>query len=641
MDQSENAGRMMAAMVRLPRWLGLDVASRRLVPPGLRWPVLLFAFLIACALIGPWLAPHDPDAQDLLASLAGPSSGHWLGTDEQGRDVLSRLLYGLRVDLLAALLAVGCGAALGVPAGTLIGFVGGRFDRFCMWLVNAALSLPPIVLILAVVAVLGRGLYGSMVALGLVLSLAFIRLVRGQVLMLRRAPHVQAARLGGASRLRLLVFHVLPGVYPAIVIQVGLFLPVALLVEASLSYLGLSVQPPQSSLGSMLQAAQSASLTAPWQVLPPGIALVVVALVLNALADAVSDRLRPRTMAGGLLESARGRGRPARPAQDEEQIPLRVEGLRVMVADPATGPRLAVRDVDLRVDQGEIVAIVGESGSGKSLTAMSLLGLMPAGAHVAGGSVLLAGRQMVGAGAAQLRQARAHEIGVIFQDPHSCLNPVHTLGSQLIEPMVRLKGWPRAEARARALALLAEVGVTEPARRLDQYPHELSGGIAQRVMIAMALSREPRLLVADEATSALDTTVQAQVLELLARLRRERRLSILLITHSMGVVSHVADRVVVMYGGEVVETGPVGQVVHRPAHPYTRALLEAVPRNTARRGELAGLPGNVPRPGAEFPGCRFAPRCPRVAAACTEHPVALLASGAGLARCVRISGEAA
>jgi len=437
------------------------------------------------------------------------------------------------------------------------------------------------------------------------------------------------------------VFHVLPGVYPAIVIQVGLFLPVALLVEASLSYLGLSVQPPQSSLGSMLQAAQSASLTAPWQVLPPGIALVVVALVLNALADAVSDRLRPRTMAGGLLESARGRGRPARPAQDAGQVPLRVEGLRVMVADPATGPRLAVRDVDLRVDQGEIVAIVGESGSGKSLTAMSLLGLMPAGAQVAGGSVLLAGRQMVGAGAAQLRQARAHEIGVIFQDPHSCLNPVHTLGSQLIEPMVRLKGWPRAEARARALALLAEVGVTEPERRLDQYPHELSGGIAQRVMIAMALSREPRLLVADEATSALDTTVQAQVLELLARLRRERRLSILLITHSMGVVSHVADRVVVMYGGEVVETGSVGQVVHRPAHPYTRALLEAVPRNTARRGELAGLPGNVPRPGAEFPGCRFAPRCPRVAAACTERPVALLSSGAGLARCVRIAGEAA
>jgi len=207
--------------------------------------------------------------------------------------------------------------------------------------------------------------------------------------------------------------------------------------------------------------------------------------------------------------------------------------------------------------------------------------------------------------------------------------------------MVRLKGWPRAEARARALALLAEVGVTEPERRLDQYPHELSGGIAQRVMIAMALSREPRLLVADEATSALDTTVQAQVLELLARLRRERRLSILLITHSMGVVSHVADRVVVMYGGEVVETGSVGQVVHRPAHPYTRALLEAVPRNTARRGELAGLPGNVPRPGAEFPGCRFAPRCPRVAAACTERPVALLSSGAGLARCVRIAGEAA
>jgi len=601
---------------------------------GLWLPSALLALLAACALAAPWLAPYDPDQQDLLASLAHPSAAHWLGTDEQGRDVLSRLLYGLRVDLFAALLAVACGVLIGVPLGTVIGFAGGWVDRIGMRLVDAALALPPIILILAMVAVVGRGLTSAMVALGLVFSLAFVRLARGQVRQLRQAPHVVAARVAGASTWRLLTRYVLPGVQAAIVIQIGLFLPVALLVEASLSYLGLSVQPPEASLGSLLQAAQSASLTAPWQVLPPGLVLVVVALVLNALADAVNDRLRPRQVPVALLRSAAGRGRPAKPARDANAPALEIAQLRVFVDDPASGPRLAVRDLSLSVRQGEIVAIVGESGSGKSLTAMSALGLVPAAAQVAGGRVRVGAQELVGAPAEVLRQIRAHEVGVVFQDPHSSLNPAYTIGSQLVEALVRLHGCPPAEARERVLGLLAEVGVQEGERRLTQYPHELSGGIAQRVMIAMALARQPRLLIADEATSALDMTVQAQVLELLDRLRRERGLSMLLITHSMGVVQKIADRVMVLYAGEVVESGAVDEVIASPRHPYTRALLDAVPRNAPRTGELASLAGSAPRPGVEFSGCRFAPRCPEATAQCSAKPVALRAVGERAVRCV-------
>lgn len=597
-------------------------------------PAALLAVLTVCALAAPWLAPHDPNQQDLLASLAQPSASHWLGTDEQGRDVLSRLLYGLRVDLFAALLAVACGVVIGVPIGTVIGFAGGWVDHIGMRLIDAALALPPIILILAMVTVVGQGLTSSMIALGVVFSLAFVRLTRGQVRHLRQAPHVVAARVAGASMWRLLTRYVLPGVQPAIVIQIGLFLPVALLVEASLSYLGLSVQPPEASLGSLLQAAQSASLTAPWQVLPPGLVLVVVALVLNALADAVSDRLRPKQVPVALLRSAAGQGKPAQPARDLNAPALEIDQLRVFVDDPASGPRLAIRDLCLTVRQGEIVALVGESGSGKSLTAMSALGLVPQAAHVAGGRVRVGGQELVGAPARVLRQIRAHEVGVVFQDPHSSLNPAYTIGSQLVEALERLHGCSAAQARERVLALLGEVGVTEGERRLSQYPHELSGGIAQRVMIAMALARQPRLLIADEATSALDMTVQAQVLELLDRLRRERDLSMLLITHSMGVVQKIADRVMVLYAGEVVESGAVDEVISNPLHPYTRALLDAVPRNARRSGALACLSGHVPRPGTEFTGCRFAPRCPQAAALCSEQAISLRTRGDHAVRCV-------
>lgn len=585
--------------------------------------------LIAIASLAPWLAPHDPFAQDLLASLRPPSSSHWLGTDEQGRDTLSRLLYALRVDFFAAFVSVGIGLVLGVPLGALLGYGPRWADWAGMRLVDAALAIPPIVLILAVVAVLGRGLTHAMIALGLLFALPFLRLVRGQVLALRESLYAKAARATGLGRLAIIVRHLLPGALPALVVQIGQALPVAFLVEASLSYLGLSVQPPEASLGSMLQAAQAAALTAPWQVLPAGVVLAAVALLLNLTSDGIGDALNPRPSAAALLNSAAAPLPSRRPVSAAP--PLQVSDLTLSVHLDALPSALAVRGVSFTVEAAEIVAIVGESGSGKTLCAMSILGLLPAAVQIGGGSIRIGGAEVVGATPAALRGFRAHEVGVIFQEPLACLDPGKTVGAQLIGPLRRHQGLGLRAARQRVLALLREVGVTDAEQRLGQYPHELSGGVAQRVMIALALSREPRLLIADEPTSALDVSVQLQVLDLLLRLRAGRGLAILLITHNMGVVRYVADRVLVMYAGEVVEAGSAA-LLAAPRHPYTAALSAAVPRNAAKRQPLPIVPGRVPQPGQHPGGCGFAPRCRRATTACWS-PVPLHDDGSRLLRC--------
>lgn len=621
--------------------MGQRMGKTLRIKPRLFWPLFLTAALVLIALLAPVLATYDPNQQDLLNSLAPPSAEHWLGTDGQGRDIYSRLLFGLRLDLFGALGAVLLGFVFGTPLGVITGLLGGLFERVAMRFVDAALAIPPILLIMSVIAVLGRDYIHSMIALAVIFSFGYIRIGRGEAKMIRQSTHVYAARAIGVSGWRLIYRHVLPSALPALIMQIGLFMPVALLVSASLSYLGLGVQSPQSSLGSMLQAAQEVSLNAPWQVLPPGLLLAVAALILSFLAEAFSDSMNPRGDAESLLVTASGRLRKQRkPRKTDAEYVLEVNGLSVEVNDPQMGPRMAVRDVSFSIRRGAVLAVVGESGSGKTLSAMSIAGLGPGGTRVASGSVRVAGREVAGASRDVLREVRADEVAVIFQNPLTSLSPAHTIGTQLIRPLMKLKGISRAQARRRVIDLFNEVGIPEPERRLEQYPHELSGGLAQRVIIAQALSREPLLLVADEATSALDVTVQYQVLELLRRLGKERGLSILFVTHSMGVVSHIADEVVVMYAGEVVESGPAKQVVTQPAHPYTIALLNAVPRNVAGKHLPKAPPGAAPRGSADLQGCVFAPRCPLADSDCRAQSIALLETDEQhLVRCLRSANE--
>jgi peptide/nickel transport system ATP-binding protein len=291
---------------------------------------------------------------------------------------------------------------------------------------------------------------------------------------------------------------------------------------------------------------------------------------------------------------------------------LDVENLRVSFPADAGGRVHPVDGVSFALERGETLALVGESGCGKSLTSLALVRLIPPPGRIEEGSAIRLGdTDVLGLQGEALRKIRGRRIGMVFQDPMTSLNPVFTVGDQIAEGVRAHFEVTRAEARRRALALLQEVGIPDAGARLGAYPHELSGGMRQRVMIAIALSAEPEILVADEPTTALDVTVQAQILEVLDRLRDRRGMAVLLITHDLGVVAGRADRVAVMYAGQIVEEAPTGSLFARPSHPYTQGLFASVPRISGPVERLSPIAGSVPRPGAWPSGCRFRPRCPQ------------------------------
>ena len=308
------------------------------------------------------------------------------------------------------------------------------------------------------------------------------------------------------------------------------------------------------------------------------------------------------------------------------------------------GPHGAVQVVDglsLRVARGQAVCLVGESGCGKSVSVRAMLGLLPVPpARVRAAAIRLGGRSLLGLSEKERNRVRGRNAGLVFQEPMVALNPVVRVGVQIAEGPRTHLGLSRKQARQRAEELLRAVGIPEPRMRLDAYPHQLSGGMGQRVMLAMALSSDPELLIADEPTTALDVTLQSQILQLLRELRRERNLGLLLITHDLGVVAQVADHVVVLYGGQVLEEAPVEQLYTSPTHPYTRGLLASLPRievgPAGSGGRLHSIPGQVPTPGQWPPGCRFAPRCTRAIPACSASDIPLIKLRSGhLVRCLR------
>jgi peptide/nickel transport system ATP-binding protein len=325
---------------------------------------------------------------------------------------------------------------------------------------------------------------------------------------------------------------------------------------------------------------------------------------------------------------------------------LGIEDLDVTVHD---GAAAAVRGISLSVRTGEIVGLVGESGSGKTLTCRAALGVLPKGCAVARGTISFEGKDVTDLSPRGWERLHGTGIGAVFQDPASYLNPSLTVGGQLAEVLRVKQRMPRRKAHARAVELMRAVGLHHPEWVFHQIPAELSGGMLQRVMIAIAISCDPRLLIADEATTALDVTIQAEIIELLRDLRDQRGLAVLFVSHDLAVIRELCDRVVVFYAGEVVESGPVGEIIERPRHPYTQALLRVASVGDFTRRELRVIPGQPPRVGAHIDGCRFAGRCPAAVAGCRSAPVALVSLAPGhQARCVRVddpdlaaAGEAA
>jgi peptide/nickel transport system ATP-binding protein len=317
---------------------------------------------------------------------------------------------------------------------------------------------------------------------------------------------------------------------------------------------------------------------------------------------------------------------------------LAVEGLRVEFPT-RRGTLVAVHDVSFDIAPGEVLGVVGESGAGKSLTGAAIIGLIDPPGRIAAGEIRLAGRRIDNLPYDAMRLVRGREIGAVFQDPLTSLNPLFTVGRQLVETIRTHLPLSEAQARQRAVALLEEVGIPAAARRIDHYPHQFSGGMRQRVVIALALAAKPRLIVADEPTTALDVSIQAQIIQLIKRLCRDHGTAVMLVTHDMGVIAETADRVAVMYAGRIVEIGPVADVIHRPQHPYTVGLMGSIPSIVDVRERLTQIDGSMPRLTAVPSGCAFHPRCPHAFARCREELPELMAAGATRAACwLRVAG---
>jgi peptide/nickel transport system ATP-binding protein/peptide/nickel transport system permease protein len=600
----------------------------------------VFLLVVASiAIAAPLVAPSGPDSGTLRQAFEGSSTDHWLGTDHLGRDELSRLVFGARISLLAGVEAVGIALLVGVPLGLLAGYRSGWFDRVTMRVVEVVLALPALVVAIAAVSATGPGLVPSMFAIGLVFSTVMLRLTRDLVRGARHAEYVDGARAAGAGDRRVVTHHVLPNVLPSLTVHATGLFAAAVLAEASLSFLGLGATPPTPSWGVMLNQARDRVDDAPLLAVWPGLAIFLTVLACNRLGDAGRDVIgrgvSRRDLGINPADVVRFEDAPHTQGVATSPGPAPVLALRrltVSFPGPHGEQVEVVSDVSLDVAPGETVGLVGESGSGKSTIALAALGLVPAPGRVKASSIQVAGTELVGLTFGAMRRIRGRRIGLVSQEPSAALNPALTIGHQLAEPLRWHERLSRQAARARVMELLDRVGVG--ADRLDDHPHQFSGGEAQRIAIAMALAARPDVLIADEPTTALDTIAQGQVLDLLLDLRDEYHLAVLLISHDLGVVAGVTDRVAVMYAGQIVECQPAVDLFARPLHPYTAALLAAVPRNRRRDGDLPAIPGALPAPWQWPEGCRFAERCTHAATVC-HHGMVHLREGAASVRCRR------
>lgn len=583
--------------------------------------------IILAAIFAPWIAPYGPNVTDLAHPLASPSVQHWLGTDSLGRDTLSRLLYGARPTLLYALEPVAVSLLIGIPVGLIAGYMGGRTDRAAMWVTDIGLSVPGIVLLLIVLSIFGNQFWLAIAFFGVFTAPPLIRFIRGSTLAVRKELFIDAAMVAGRSHGYIMRRHVLPRIRGPVLVQATLLTAGSVVILAGLGYLGYGPKPPNPTWGSMITEAQQVLAQSPWLLISAGGITAIMVLSLGVVGDATRDVFVEA------WSDAPARQRTARPP-----VNVVTESTEPPPADGA--PLLAVRDLSVTFDRrgaditvvdgvsfdigvGEAVALVGESGCGKSTIAAALVRLLGGNGRVVSGSIRFDDRDVLSLTPDELRRFRGSSIGYVSQEPMAALDPNFRVGWQLAEVIRSHQAMPKRDVQRRVLELIELVQLPDPTRVVRAYPHELSGGMAQRVSIARALAVNPRVLIADEPTTALDVTVQFEILNLLGALRREIGLAVLLISHDWGVVSRLCERAVVMYAGQIVEQGPLSELLRAPAHPYTRGLLasrpEAVPIGAS---VLPMIPGAVPEPESWPTGCRFADRCPYATADCRRAPIA-------------------
>ncbi len=589
------------------------VVRRRVFRMMLRNPLTVVSLVVlvvfvAVAILQPWITPFPANQVQLRATNAAPFAGeHLLGGDRFGRDILSRLIASTRGALQAAVLLAGVAFVVGTTAGLIAGYFGRLFDTVSTWAFSVVMAVPGVMVLIALYTLLGTSTAVAMGVFGLLSSPGLFLMVRTLTRGVRDELYVDAARVSGLSNVRIVGRHVLYAIRAPIILMTATLAGTGIAVQAGLEFLGLG-DPSRPSWGGMMSDAFTNFYIAPAQLIWPAAALGLVtgafSLVSIGLRDVLegtyvkpSARAR-RKRTDALLGATAAERTPGHAADDQDTAVSAAEPLLVIddlhIAYPKKRELTTVVDgVSLTVGDGEIVGVVGESGSGKSQTVFATLGLLPDEAIITRGSIRLGGTELLGLPDKDLAAYRGSRLAYVPQEPMANLDPTFTIGAQLVYGIRAQGRMSRKNARELALAMLDHVGIRDPRRVFASYPHQISGGMAQRVLIAGAVARKPRLLVADEPTTALDVTIQAEVLDLLRALQKESGMGVLIVTHNFGVVADLCDRVVVMRGGRVVEEGSVGQVFKRPQHDYTKMLLGSVLDNAPPRAHLGPEQGAV------------------------------------------------
>lgn len=598
------------------------------LPPVLLIAVALFA--VAGIVGGALLLVPDLSKlvfkQSLSKAYAAPfAKGTLLGADQLGRPMEWRLLAGLGISLGSAAAVTAIATLIGLTMGLLGGFFGRTADRIVTLIIDVTWAYPTLLLAVVIAGIQGPGVSTVIWALGLTLWAAMARIIRAQVLVLREQDFVLAVRALGYSRFYIATRHLIPNLIPTCILMATLFVALTIVAEAGLSFIGLGAQSPTPSLGKTLAEGFSFASSSPWPLVFGSATIIALVTGLNAFGDYLRDVLDPKgrvvlPMPQGTLRRAVAQ-QPA-PAATSDTDTLAVDGASVAIHRRDGSEVTAVSGFTLNLAHGSTLGIVGESGSGKSVAARAMSGLLPSGLGLSAGRVFWNGVDIATIPPDRLRDSRGKIVGMVFQDARASMDPLYSIGRQITEGLrVHVPGTAR-EHRQRVLDMLSRVGLNDPAVYFDRYPHELSGGQMQRAALAAALILEPQILIADEPTTGLDATTQKKIVTLVKGLQREMGMTIIWISHDVDLVSQIAESMIVMYAGEVVEAGKTADVLASQRHPYTTGLLKSRPDLTMpRKSTLRAVPGNVPEPGAWPSACRFAPRCDRALEICGRaHP---------------------
>ena len=590
--------------------------------------IVVLVSLVAPPLLGADAAEAQPESIGL-----GVSFEHLLGTDDLGRDIFARVLVATRWSVGMALLTTAIASMLGILLGALPLVLKGWLRSALVGLINATIAMPGLLVAIFLAMILGKGPAGAVLSLSIASVPAVARLTFAAASTVAGSNYVVAAGQLGVSRLRVIYRHILPNVIEPLMVNTTAMVGSVLVALSALSYLGFGINPPKYDWGSLLQQGLPDLYLYPAAALGPACAIVLTGTLFTFAGEHITelfvrDRARSKTAVDATLAP---RSTDEIPTREDDVVS--VQDLIVDV-DTRAGRASAVRGVSFSLNRGEIVGVVGESGSGKSLMVSALADLLPTGAEARPSRLRVLGQDIRRLGRKAYRRLMGRTFGVVFQDPMNSMTPTMRVGPQLIEAARKHCELSPSEVRNRAVEQLAAVRLDDPERRMNQYPWEFSGGMAQRTTIAMGLMTEPEVMLADEPTTALDVTVQAEVIHLLRELRDTRQISIVFVSHDIAVVSAIADRVVVMYGGRVMEELPVEGLATGGTHPYTRALLSSIPTmQTDKSAPLPAIGGRPPELGFEPAGCPFQPRCARALDRCKSEVPELQDVGAATVAC--------